>query len=517
MWTNNKQEQKTDLYAGNKTAPVSKRSKRWKLLPRHIPIAIKLAIAIGILLTIAMTMLGALLVNNQTRLLNDHTNSTGRTIIQQMAESAKELLLANDVLQLEILSHNLTASENIVGSAVYSTDHKLLTSSGQNPFQRYAPFAGQYKKFLDGKSKTLQWQWDQSPTGTIDAISFMMPVHFKDVTAGHVLISFSREAMTESIDKSVASIITVTALLIFLGIGLSYFLGHRLTRPIQRLLDVSRAIDDGHYDGEIASKRNDEIGFLMNSLNGMAKGLIEKEQVEAAFNRHVSPNIAKEILSNLDSVKLGGQHVFSTVMFIDIVGFTAKSETLSPQAVAELLNEFYSYINSSVHLYKGSVDKYIGDCAMIIFGVPEPDKDHCYHAMSYAVFLQRLAERVNNIRISKGKFPVHYSIGINSGEMLAGNMGSETHMQYTVVGDSVNLASRLASLANTDQIMITEENYRLPGIRERIIAAKYQSMHIRGKADAVTTYLIHDVMGAEQIKMELQIDRILAAAGTIST
>ena len=516
MPASNEQEQKQALYMNNKVAAAKRLPKRWKLLPKHIPISMKLAIAIGILLTIAMSLLGALLVNNQTKLLNDHTQSTGRTIIQQMAQSAKELLLANDVLQLEILSHNLTASDNIVGSAVYSTDFKVLASSGQNPFQRYAPFAGKDKQFLDGKSKTLQWQWSQSPKGDIDAISFISPVHFKDVITGHVLISFSREAMTQSIDKVVRSIITVTALLIVLGIGVSYFLGHRLTRPIQRLLDVSRAIDDGQYDGKIASKRNDEIGFLMNSLNGMAKGLLEKEQVEAAFNRHVSPNIAKEILGNMDSVKLGGQHVFSTVMFIDIVGFTAKSETLSPQAVAELLNEFYSYINNSVHLYKGSVDKYIGDCAMIIFGVPEPDEDHCYNAMSYAVFLQRMAERVNNIRISKGKFPVHYSIGINSGEMLAGNMGSETHMQYTVVGDSVNLASRLASLANTDQIMITEENYRLPGIRERVIAAKYQSMHIRGKADAVTTYLIHDVVGAEQIKMELQIDRILAAAGTIS-
>jgi len=146
---------------------------------------------------------------------------------------------------------------------------------------------------------------------------------------------------------------------------------------------------------------------------------------------------------------------------------------------------------------------------MIVFGVPDPDEDHVYHAISYAVFIQRMAERINNIRISKGKLPVHYRIGINCGEMLAGNMGSAARMQYTVVGDSVNLASRLASIANTDQIMITEETYNIPNVKRRIIAQKYQSLHVRGKAQPISTYLVHDVREVEQLKMEKVIDRLL--------
>lgn len=479
------------------------------LFPRHIPISIKLAIAIGILLTVAMSLLGALIVNNQTLLLNKQIHSTGRTVVHQMAESSKELLLANDVLQLEILAHNLATSENIIGTAIYSPDYKLLASSGQNPFDPYAPFEGKTKTYMDSEAKALEWNWPYSPKGNLDAISFMSPVHFKDVTAGHVLISFSMTYIRQSINDVVHSIITVTLALIIIGIIVSYILGKRLTRPIQHLLDASRAIDEGKYDVQIQGHRNDEIGYLMNSLNNMAQGMLEKKQVEAAFERHVSPNIAKEILGNLDEVKLGGTHVFSTVMFVDIVGFTSKSETMTPQAVAELLNEFYSYITNSVHLFKGTIDKYIGDCAMIVFGVPDPDEDHVYHAIAYAVFIQRMAERINKIRISKGKLPVHYRIGINCGEMLAGNMGSATRMQYTVVGDSVNLASRLASIANTDQIMITEETYMIPNVKRRIIAQQYQSLHVRGKAKPVSTYLVHDVREVEQIKMEKIIDGIL--------
>jgi len=479
------------------------------LLPKHIPIGIKLAIAIGILLTIAMSLLGALIVNNQTQLLNRQVHSTGRTIVHQMAESAKELLLANDVLQLEILAYNLATSENILGTAIYSADYKLLASSGQNPFQPNAPYAGSLKNYLNDSAKNLDWQWDTSPKGKLDAISFMSPVRFKDVTAGHVLISFSRSAMNQSIQEVVRSIITVTLLLIVIGIIVSYILGKKLTQPIQHLLDASRSIDEGQYDIELKGQRNDEIGFLMTSLNNMAQGMLQKEQVEAAFNRHVSPNIAKKILGNLDEVKLGGTHVFSTVMFVDIVGFTAKSETMSPQAVAELLNEFYTYVTHSVHLFKGTIDKYIGDCAMIVFGVPEPDDDHVYHAIAYAIFLQRMTKRINTIRVARNKSPVHYRIGINCGEMLAGNMGSAKRMQYTVVGDSVNLASRLASIAGTDQIMISEETYMIPHVKRRIIAQKYQSLQVRGKVEPVSTYLVHDVRESEQLKMEKMIDQLL--------
>ena len=146
---------------------------------------------------------------------------------------------------------------------------------------------------------------------------------------------------------------------------------------------------------------------------------------------------------------------------------------------------------------------------MVVFGVPEPDEDHVYHAIAYAVFLQRMTKRINKIHIAKGKLPVHYRIGINCGEMLAGNMGSSTRMQYTVVGDSVNLASRLAAIADTDQIMISEETYMIPNVKRRIIAQKHQSQSVRGKVEAVNTYLVHDVREAEQIKIETMIDQLL--------
>lgn len=481
--------------------------KSWGL--SSLPVSTKLAISIGIMITIGMSLLGAVIIHNQTKLLNQQTYTYGRTVVGQMAQAAKEPILANDTLLLDVLAYNLAAAEDVMGTAIYSAENKIISSSGRNPFERYAPYTGQENNYLDGGLKILEWEWQRSPSGSIDAVSFISPVNFKDVNLGYVMISYSRKSMTQAIYESVRSIIVATVILILLGIIMSYLLGRRLTRPLDRLMDASRAMESGQYDYQIKEARNDEIGHLMNSFNLMAQGMLQKSQVEDAFSRHVPPNVASEIINNLEPIKLGGEHVTASVMFVDIVGFTAKSEAMTPHGVAELLNEFYTIITQTAYLYKGTIDKYMGDCAMLIFGIPESDPDHVFHSIAYAIFLQRLMERKNAQRISRGESPVHLRIGVNTGEMLAGNMGSRERLQYTVVGDAVNLASRLSSQANADQIIISEETYKRPGIEDKIKATKYQSVRIRGKAELVTTYIVDNVRGTWGDVTDKQIDNIL--------
>jgi len=508
------------------------------LLPKRFPVAIKLAFSIGILITVGMSLLGAVIIHNQIDLLNKQIYSNGRTVVVQMAESAKEPILANDSLVLDVLTYSLATADNVLGTTIYSAERKVISSTGYNPFDLKAPYANKTRQYLNPSLNTLEWKWENSPTGSVDAISFISPVNFEGVVVGYVLTSFSREVMLKSINDAVRSIISTTVLLIILGIIMSYFLGWRLSRTLHSLLAASRAIGMGRYNYRIKEQRNDEIGDLINSVNStarmlelksnrMALGILQRKQVEDAFSRYVSPNIAKEVMSNLNAVKaggdispdvarglmgsagdmtVGGKSVDGSVVFIDIVGFTSKSETMSPQGVAKLLNEFYSNINLTVALYKGTIDKYIGDCAMILFGIPEEDKDHVFHSIAYAVFFRQLMEIKNKLRVERGDFPVHFRVGINSGEMLAGNMGTAERMQYTVVGDTVNLSSRLCSAASTDQIIITENIYNIPGVADKVIATEYQSIQVRGKVEPINTYLVHNVKGFYRTAMERQIE-----------
>ena len=160
-------------------------------------------------------------------------------------------------------------------------------------------------------------------------------------------------------------------------------------------------------------------------------------------------------------------------------------------------------------MHQGTIDKYMGDCAMIVFGVPVEDKQHKLHAIYCAVMIQKMVERINHIRKNNNQLTVSFRIGINSGSMLAGNLGSAERMQYTVVGESVNLASRLQNVAEKNQIIISSQFYNDPDIQWRLIAKEYKAINLRGIKEKVLTYLVSDVIALYQDKIDAQIDEIL--------
>src|SRR5690606_35098203 len=200
-------------------------------------------------------------------------------------------------------------------------------------------------------------------------------------------------------------------------------------------------------------------------------------------------------------------------LFADIVGFTRLSERLAPDAVAELLNCYFNAINCAADFYRGTIDKYMGDCAMLVFGGPEKACEHLYHALCCAVMIQRLILRINEQRRAQGRVTVEFRIGINAGTMLAGNLGSQERMQYTVVGDAVNLASRLSNMAGAGEIIIADALVRDPNIASRLRCHLAGTMRVRGKSEPVLTYRVEGVHAQSETLMEQRIARFLSAHG----
>ncbi len=477
-------------------------------LPEYFPIAYKLALLLTILISLGMGILGLVVVSKQTRLLQNQMNHFGQTVVTQLAESARELVLSDDILGLMIVSNNLANNDNILGTLIYAENGKVLASAGIAPKEDILSLYSHSQEFSPSSYKA-NWTARDEQGRAIDVISFITPIRYQEIIAGHAVVSFSRKLMNEAIDNTITTISSATLIMILLGIIIAFITGKWISRPIHTLMDASRAIGEGDYDYRINDRRNDEIGYLTEAFNNMASDLLEKSQVENAFSRFVSPTIAKQIMNNLDHVKLGGKHVEATVLFADIVGFTSLSENLPASEVAELLNEYFGYIATVSHLHHGTIDKYMGDCVMLVFGVPEYEPDHKYNAVACALMIQALVEQLNHQRQQQGKFPVRFRIGINSGEMLAGNLGSSQRMQYTVVGDSVNLASRLHTAAEEGQIIITEALSREDSIRQRIQADFYKQVHLRGIEKPVSTYIVKHILDSKQ-DMEKTVNRILS-------
>jgi len=477
-------------------------------LPKRVPIAIKLALSITLLIVTGMSLLGFTILENQKTIMTQQVEAMGTTIASQLANSGKEMVLADDTLGLQTQLNNLIDKNNILGAMIISDKGIVMAQGGTVPGEK--AIAYHLKESLQPlQIVSFEWGVRLNDDDSHDLVTFISPVHFNDLLAGHALVTFSKNAMVKSLQEAKKVIVITTVLMTLLAIFLAFVMSKHLSKPIYNLVDASKAIGDGDFHFRLSERRNDEIGELSLAFNQMADGLLKKSQVENVFSRYVSSTVAKKIMENLDEVELGGKYVNASVLFADIVGFTSMSENMPPKQVASLLNEYFSYISIISQHYHGHIDKFMGDCAMVVFGVPEHDSEHSFHAISCAIMIQKLVKRRNAIRLKNGQLPVNFRIGINTGNMVAGNLGSSDRMDYTVIGDPVNLASRLSSVAGSDQIVIMDELYNSEPIRDRIIAHQHETIRVRGKQLPVSTYLVDDIKNEYAQQMESFIDAIL--------
>ncbi|MFP4683576.1 MAG: adenylate/guanylate cyclase domain-containing protein [Ectothiorhodospira sp.] len=438
-------------------------------LPGRVPVAYKLGAIISLLMVGAMALAGAMILEQQRSLLRTQMDTFGQSAVRQLAESSKELVLTEDDLALEALIVNLVSSGAVLGAAVQAPSGEVLARAGRVPADLRTGVAGG------------------------DATVYREVIRFREVTLGTALVTLSRAGEHRAVTATLRTILLTTLGVGLLGGAAAFVVGRRLARPLHHLVEATRAIGSGDYHFRLPEERRDELGHLMSAFNRMARGLLEKSQVEGALSRFVSAGVAREIMNNLDRIRLGGRQVEASVVFADMADFTRLSETLPPDRVARLLNTYFTHVSHIAHYYGGSIDKFMGDGVMLVFGVTDDDPDHCFHAISSGLMLQRLVARLNRTREAAGERPVHFRVGVNSGLMLAGNMGAEDRMQYTVVGDAVNLAARLMSAAEPGEVLVPRALYLQDDIRRRVQVRDHRSIPVRGKTHPVPTCCVEDL------------------------
>lgn len=455
-----------------------------------------------------MTTLGYTILENQKKIMTEQVIGVGTTVATQLANSSTEMVLTDDTLGLQTLINNLIDKKTILGATITGADGHILAQGGSMPGENVTRL--HFQKIVDlNHVQYFEWSWSLSQDDSHKLVSFISPIYFKELLAGHVMVSFTKNYMEQSLQESMQVIIIITVLMTLFAIFLAFVLSRHLSKPIYNLVTASKAIGSGDFSFRLSERRNDEIGELALAFNQMADGLLKKSQVENIFSRYVSSSVAKNIMKNLEDVELGGKHVNASVLFADIVGFTGISENLPPKEITHLLNEFFSYISQISEIHNGHIDKFMGDCAMVVFGVPENDPEHSYNAVSCAIMIQKLVAKLNIIRLKNKQLPIHFRIGVNTGDMVAGNLGSHDRMDYTVIGDPVNLASRLSTIAESDQIIILDELYYSDNIQTRIKASPHKTITIRGIQKPVSTFLVEDVMDADNKIMNEKIDALL--------
>lgn len=213
-----------------------------------------------------------------------------------------------------------------------------------------------------------------------------------------------------------------------------------------------------------------------------------KEKIKQAMGKYLSQDIMKNVVSNIDDLKLGGKRAVVTVLFSDIRGFTSLSEKMTAEEVSMILNEYFAEMEPIITKYNGVINKFIGDAVMAIFGEPIQDINHPQNAVKCAYEMLKKVEYLRDKWLYEGKPKIEIGVGINTGEVFIGNIGTETRMEYTVIGDTVNLASRIESYNKVykTNLLVSSSTYEY--ITDIADVIKINEVQIRGKAKKMNIY-----------------------------
>lgn len=318
-------------------------------------------------------------------------------------------------------------------------------------------------------------------------------------------------------EKNIAISAVLTALAAILGLTFSMFVSSGITRPVRRLLDGTRAVEAGQLDGSIDITTQDEIGQLTAAFNAMVARLRRNEKMRETFGRYIDPRVVETLVDRPALAATDGQRRVMTVLFCDMKGFTSLSEGMTPQGLVKVMNHFLTAMSEQVRTHHGVIDKYIGDAVMAYWGPPFTENGEDARLASLAAIgmlgrieaLRTELPELLGVRAAGSECDVR--IGIATGEVLVGSIGSEFMMSYTVMGDAVNLASRLvgANKVYGSRCLISEPAKIAAG--DAIETRELDRLVVAGQSHSETVFDI--LAGKGELKPEQSVLRDRYAEG----
>jgi adenylate cyclase len=269
---------------------------------------------------------------------------------------------------------------------------------------------------------------------------------------------------------------------------LNRLVSNSIVKPPDDLLGVVEKVRRGDYESRVRVVSNDEIGTLGDTTNTMIEGLAEREIIRSMFGRYVSPEIRDEILNG--RISFEGELREATVLFADLRNFTPFVESMPPKEAAKIINGYFQAMDEAIRRHNGLILHFIGDAIMAVFGVPLPLADHPASASRAALEMRRQLEKFNATVAQEGGEPIRHGVGVNTGLVLAANIGGPDRMTYSLVGDTVNVASRIQDLTKDFHydILLSESTRQRLG--KEFTVKELSSASVKGKQTPLKLYAL---------------------------
>jgi class 3 adenylate cyclase len=274
---------------------------------------------------------------------------------------------------------------------------------------------------------------------------------------------------------------------------LGVIVARRIAGPITALTETAARVQAGDLSAALPVRSRDEVGRLTRAFNEMTEGLRQRDFIRNTLGRYVSPEVAQELLASPEAQRLGGEKREVTVLMSDLRGYTRFAELGDAKDVMAVLNEILARMTNVIITHGGTINEFIGDAIFAIFGAPLAHPDHAERAAASAIAMQRAMADVNDAHAQRGLPRFEMGIGINTGEAVVGNIGSEQRAKYAVVGAAVNLAARVEACTVGGQILLSPHTYAR--VRDRVEVGEPFPVEAKGIAEPLLLYELRAIGG----------------------
>ena len=408
---------------------------------------VKFSALVATLLVVTCASLAILATKHERGALEAEVEKRGRALVTNLAGASKEALLQVDQgdfdgeLTLDRLIEEVGVGEGVVAVRVLGRDGVVLASLDPEEHDTQVPTRTGPE---DGTLRVVRGG---------SRLQVAAPILYSDLLVGEAQVEFDLRVLVDPVvDGNRRQLTAVALAVVVLGVLGGLLFVALLVGPLKRLRAGVERLADGDLGARVLPTSTDEVGELTRAFNEMGDSLEQKQRVQNAFGRYVNDYVLSQLLEGPDADQLEGTEREVTILFADIRSFTRLSEGMQAKQVVALLNEVFQLITTSLLERGGTIDKYIGDSVMAYFGAPVPHPDHPERAVAAAVDALRVVEERN---VEAG-IPVQIGIGIHTGMVVVGNIGSDRRTDFTAVGDAVNVAHRLEKLARPGQVLISE-------------------------------------------------------------
>ena len=406
----------------------------------------KIAGTLVVILSVAVLTLGIVTFTRQNSILRSEMRNRAATLVHQLAVAGKEGLLTK--LELPVVSaiSDIAKQDDIVYAMVVDLDGRVFAHSD---LSRKGALLTASTDLAAMRAEGLFFQEITAGRDAVLDVSLPIAIKSQNLKLGTARIGISPRALNDAIAVQQRTYLWMAVGFIVVGLAGSLYIARLITKPLDTLADGIQVVSRGDLRRLVPVSSEDEIGNVTTVFNQMILSLREKLLMEKYLSQSTVLNIKEH--RDVSQLKLGGERKYVTALFSDARGFTALSEKMSPEDVVRLMNIYLNLQTSVVHQWGGIVDKFVGDEVMAIFEGHGME----INAVRAAVEIQNYCRSLNAAREAAGEKTISIGIGLNSGEVVMGNMGSEDHMDYTVIGDSINVAARLCGAANPGQVLVS--------------------------------------------------------------